>query len=153
MNTFGSLFFQITTESVLIWKKSEPKVFKWSEFHFYEVTSYKIHTLVIEIFFTLHRYCTVTAQYWCSVEWPMLWHIMKNSLHNEGTYKWVNWAPIFFWYKLLPTTSGPQKFAKISIFKVDRFVLSIFLVPKLRSVAQTEWKKHPYLFFLLLVQK
>ena len=23
--------------------------------------------LVIEIFFTLHRYCTVTAQYWCSV--------------------------------------------------------------------------------------
>ena len=23
--------------------------------------------LVIEIFFTLHRYCSVTAQYWCSV--------------------------------------------------------------------------------------
>jgi hypothetical protein len=23
--------------------------------------------LVIEIFFTLHRYCTVTVQYWCSV--------------------------------------------------------------------------------------
>ena len=30
---------------VLIWKKSEPKVFNWSEFHFFEVTSYKIHTL------------------------------------------------------------------------------------------------------------
>ena len=56
-------------------------------------------------------------------------------------------APIFFWYELLPTTSGPQKFAKISVFKVDNFVLSIFLVPKLRSVAQIEWKKHPYLFF------
>ena len=24
-------------------------------------------TLVIEIFFTLHRHCTVTVQYWCSV--------------------------------------------------------------------------------------
>jgi hypothetical protein len=45
------------------------------------------------------------------------------------------------------------KFAKISIFKVDNFVLPIFLLPKLRSVAQIEWKKHPYYFFLLLVQK
>ena len=26
-------------------EKSEPKVFNWSEFHFSEVTSYKIHTL------------------------------------------------------------------------------------------------------------
>jgi hypothetical protein len=26
-------------------------------------------------------------------------------------------------------------------------------VPKLRSVAQNDWKKHPYIFFLLLVQK
>ena len=38
-------------------------------------------------------------------------------------------------------------------FKVDYFILPLFLVPKLRSVAQNEWKKHPYLFFLLLVQK
>ena len=78
---------------------------------------------------------------------PKLWRITKNSLHNEGIYKWVNLAPIFFWYELLPTTSGPQKFAKISVFIVDNFVLSIFLVPKLRSVAQIEWKKHPYFFF------
>ena len=41
MNTFGSLF----SRSALIWKKSEQKVFNWSEFHFSEVTSYKIHTL------------------------------------------------------------------------------------------------------------
>ena len=82
-----------------------------------------------------------------SIEWPMLWRITKNSLHNEGTYKWVNWATIFFWYKLLPTTSGPQKFAKISIFKTDNFVFSIVLVQKLSWVAQIEWKKHPYLFF------
>ena len=45
MNTFGSLFFQISCRSVLIWKKSGPKVFNWSEFIFSEVTSYKIHTL------------------------------------------------------------------------------------------------------------
>ena len=32
------------------------------------------------------------------------------------------------------------------------FILPLFLVPKLRSVAQNEWKKHVY-FFLLLVQK
>ena len=32
-----------------------------------EMTTYRIGTLVIEIFFTLHRYCTVTVQYWCSV--------------------------------------------------------------------------------------
>ena len=89
----------------------------------------------------------------CILGCPRLWRITKNSLHNEGIYKWVNLAPMFFWHELLPTTSGPQKFAKISVFKVDNFVLSIFLVPKLRSVAQIEWKKHPYLFFLLLVQK
>ena len=56
-----------------------------------------------------------------TLEWPMLWRITKNSLHNEGIYKWVNWAPIFLWYKLLPTTSGPQKFAKIRVVKVDYF--------------------------------
>ena len=36
-----------------------------------------------------------------------------------------------------------QQFAKISVFKVDNFVLPIFLLPKLRSVAQIEWKKTP----------
>ena len=25
-----------------------------------------------------------------SIEWPALWRIMMNSLHNEGVYKWVN---------------------------------------------------------------
>ena len=47
---------------------------------------------------------------------------------------------------------GPQKLAKIRVFKVDYFILSIFLVPKLRSMAQNEWNKHP-IFYLLLVQK
>jgi hypothetical protein len=40
-----------------------------------------------------------------------------------------------------------QHLAKIRVFKVDYFILSVFLLPKLRSVAQNEWKKHPYIFF------
>ena len=47
----------------------------------------------------------------------------------------------------------PQKLAKIRVFKVDYFILPLFLVPKLKSVTQNEWKKHPYIIFLLLVQK
>ncbi len=37
-----------------------------------------------------------------------------------------------------------SKFAKIRVFKVDYVNLTLFLVPKLKSVAQNEWKKHPY---------
>ena len=54
---------------------------------------------------------------------------------------------------ILQTTSGPQQFTKIRDFKIDDFVLPLILAPKLRSVAQIEWKKQPYIFFLLLVQK
>ena len=43
---FGQLKYGFCKKSALIGKKSEPKVFNWSEFHFSEVTSYKIHTLV-----------------------------------------------------------------------------------------------------------
>ena len=46
------------------------------------------------------------------------------------------------------TNGGPQKFAKIRIFKVDYFILPLFLIPKLRSVAQNE-----FIFSLLLIQK
>ena len=42
---------------------------------------------------------------------------------------------------------GPQQFAKINVLKVHIFFLPIFLVTKLRSMAQFEWKKHPYIFF------
>ena len=63
------------------------------------------------------------------VECPRLWRITKNSLHNEGTYiyKWVNWVPIFFSYELLPTTSGPKKFPKIRVLKVNYFQLPMHL--------------------------
>ena len=39
------------------------------------------------------------------------------------------------------------------LFKVDCIVLTLFLTPNLRLLAQIEWKKHPYTFVLLLVQK
>ena len=48
---------------------------------------------------------------------------------------------------------GGAKVAKIRVCKVDHFSLPLFLMQKLRSVAQIEWKKHPYIFFLLSVQK
>ena len=48
---------------------------------------------------------------------------------------------------LIQTTSSPQQFAKIRVFKVDNFLLPSILAPKLRSVAQIEWKQHPYIFF------
>ena len=44
--------------------------------------------------------------------------------HKKLLTQWryeVNLAPIFFLYKLLPTTSGPQKFKKIGVVKVDYF--------------------------------
>ena len=39
------------------------------------------------------------------------------------------------------------------VFKVDCLTLTLFWVPNLSSVAQIEWKKHPYIYFLLSVQK
>ena len=68
--------------------------------------------------------------------------LQKNQYTQRILLNFVNW-----------TNGEPQKLAKIRDFKVDYFILPLFLVPKLRSVAQNEWKKHPYIFFLLLVQK
>ena len=47
------------------------------------------------------------------------------------------------------TTLQKSEFLKLII----SYVLPLFLVPKLSSVSQNEWKKHPYIFFLLLVKK
>ena len=66
----------------------------------------------------------------------------KNQHTQRKLLNFANW-----------TNGEPQWLAKIRVFKVDYFILPLFLVPKLRSVAQNEWKKHPYLFFLLFVQK
>ena len=58
----------------------------------------------------------------------------KSHLFSFFQYKkypklktWVNFAPIFFWYELLPTTSGPQKFPKIRFLKVNFFRLPMHL--------------------------
>ena len=45
LNTFSSVFFQISTHL----EKTEEKVFNWSEVPLSEVTSYKIHTLVNKV--------------------------------------------------------------------------------------------------------
>jgi hypothetical protein len=61
----------------------------------------------------------------------------------------IKMFPRFGWIETLRS-----KIAKIRVFRVDYFNLSLFWVPKLRSVAQNEWKKHPYIcIFLFLVQK
>ena len=38
--------------------------------------------LVIEIFFTLHRYCTITVQYWCSVSKAKHDQVFSATLQN-----------------------------------------------------------------------
>ena len=64
---------------------------------------------------------------------PKNQHIQRKFLNFE------NW-----------TNGEPQLLAKIRVFKVDYFILPLFLVPKLKSVAQN---KLPYIFFLPMVQK
>ena len=41
-----------------------------------------------------------------------------------------------------------MKFGGRRVFRVDYFILPLFLVPKLSSVAQNEWEKHPYIFLV-----
>ena len=57
---------------------------------------------------------------------------------------------------LMQTTSNylwASEVSKNHFFKVDYFIFTLFLVPKLRSVAQNEWKKHPYIFFFTFGSK
>ena len=50
--------------------------------------------------------------------------------------------------------SGRSKFEKIRVFKVDHFTLPLFFFPKLRSVAQNEWKNpHIYFFYFWFKNK
>ena len=44
------------------------------------------------------------------------------------------------------TSGEPQYLAKIRVYKVDYFILPLFLVPKFRSEVQNEWKTHIYIF-------
>ena len=56
--------------------------------------------------------------------------LQKNQHIQRKFWNFENWI-----------SGGPQKLAKIKVFKVDYFIPSILLVPKLRLVAQNEWKK------------
>ena len=51
--------------------------------------------------------------YLCSWQYPIGWtwseQITTKFLHYEGICQWVNFAPFFFLYDLLPLTSWPQK--------------------------------------------
>ena len=49
------------------------------------------------------------------------------AIQSNLLTQWVNSMSIFFWYKLLPTTSGPQNFPKIRVLKVIYFSLPIHL--------------------------
>jgi hypothetical protein len=54
-----------------------------------------------------------------------------------------------FWQceKHIALSEKKPPLTKIRVFKVDCIVLTLFLAPNLRSVAQIEWKKHTYIFF------
>ena len=68
---------------------------------------------------------------------------LPNNQHTQRNFfNFENW-----------TNGEPQQLAKIRVFKVDHFILPLFLVPKLRSLAQNEWKIHPYLFFHFELKK
>ena len=57
---------------------------------------------------------------------------------------------------LIATTSNylwSSAVCKNQRFLVDNFVLEIFLFKQLRSVAQMEWKKHPYCFISTFCSK
>ena len=109
-------------------------------------------TKFCEIFTLLLTVCTVVKSKLCVWQYglwsfqtggtkleiflPKNQHTQRKLLNFES---WIN--------------GEPQQLAKIRVFKVDYFSLSLFLVPKLKLVTKNEWKKHPYIFFLLLVQK
>ena len=56
----------------------------------------------------------------------------------------VKWNYWIFRIWLMGSLSSLQK---SEFSKVDYFILPLCLVPKLKPVAQNEWKKHPYIFF------
>ena len=84
--------------------------------------------------------CWLVWQYglWSfQTQYIKLERFLHNNQHTQRKFlNYENW-----------TNREPQLLAKIKVFKVDYFILPLFLVPKLWSFAQNEWKKHPYIFF------
>ena len=77
---------------------------------------------------------------------------MVRTIHDDLLTQWRHipvgqFPPIFFWYELLPTIYGSQKFSKIRVLKVNYFHLS-------QKKNTSNWKfcliLMPLLFFLLI---
>jgi hypothetical protein len=62
--------------------------------------------------------------------------LLKNQHTQRKCLNFENW-----------TNREHQLLAKIRVFKVDYLILPLFLLPKVRSVAQNEWKKTPIYIF------
>ena len=73
-------------------KKSEPKVFNWTEFHFFEVTFYKIHILsALSDFQTLRRPCIIILLIiqGCSILKQTIWPRNHTSHRKIYFYEFV----------------------------------------------------------------
>ena len=118
---------------MLIWKKSEPKVFNWSEFYFFEVTFYKIHILVniISGFVT-------TKSFFIS------------SVLDRSLYRWHLFFFLYISFNLIgqqdsQTQSDWRKFSNKNMFiphEMDK------LTVVLMSIKWLNKKKWPLIFYL-----
>ena len=87
--------------------------------------------LVIEIFFTLHRYCTVTVQYWCSV-----FKAKRDQVFSVPCWIGPNILHNFFKLTVLPSDSMKRKYGCLIFTIVYRriefheFLISLFLFPR-----------------------
>ena len=88
--------------------------------------------LVIEIFFTLHRYCTVIAQSWCSVFKAKHNQVFLNAL--------LNWRKNSNFFKLavLQSDSMKRNYGQgekyLYILKGNYCILSLDVVPSCQNV-------------------
>ena len=67
---------------------------------------------------------------------------LHNNQHTQRKFlNYENW-----------TNREPQLLAKIKVFKVDYFILPLFLVPKLRSVhcSGTKWMEKTLIYFAIV---
>ena len=62
----------------------------------------------------------------------------------SAEYSKCTWCPL---NRVATYVAHHESLLTQSSFKVDYFILPIIVVPKLRSVAQNEWKKTPIYIF------
>ena len=103
-----------------------------------------------------HRKLTLKFSFWQFLTWYLL-RLFDCLAHPNLSAAFATdekW-PICHLHILCQSLAGSLRSLKKSeILKlITYFILPLFLVPKSRSVAKNEWKKHPYIFLILLVQK